>query len=82
MLVGDFNLIRDPHDRSRPCGDIHNMMNFSSAIQALDLKEIPLKGRSFTWSNMQNEPLLEKLDWIFTTPEWTSDFPNHGASIG
>jgi hypothetical protein len=62
MLVGDFNLIKDPQDRSRPGGDTTNMMNFISAIQALDLEEIPLKGRSFTWSNMQNEPLLEKQD--------------------
>jgi hypothetical protein len=25
---------------------------------------------------MQNEPLLEQLDWFFTTTEWTSTFPN------
>jgi hypothetical protein len=50
------------------------MMNFSSAIQALVLEEIPLKGRNFTWSNMQDDPLLEKLDWIFTSANWTSDF--------
>jgi hypothetical protein len=52
------------------------MMLFSSAIQALDLEEIPLKGRSYTWSNMQNNPLLEKLEWIFTSADWTTDFPN------
>jgi hypothetical protein len=50
------------------------MMNFSSAIQALVLEEIPLKGRNFTWSNMQDDPLLEKHDWIFTSADWTSDF--------
>jgi hypothetical protein len=25
----------------------------------LGLIELPLKGRAFTWSNMQNDPLLE-----------------------
>jgi hypothetical protein len=38
--------------------------------------EIPLKKRAYTWSNMQDNPLLEKLDWIFTSANWTSLFPN------
>ena len=25
---------------------------------------------------MQNDPLLEQLDWFFTTPSWTYKFPN------
>jgi endonuclease/exonuclease/phosphatase family metal-dependent hydrolase len=25
---------------------------------------------------MQDDPLLEKIDWIFSSAEWTSDFPN------
>jgi len=25
---------------------------------------------------MQEEPLLEQLDWFFTSVNWTSDFPN------
>lgn len=45
-----------------------------------DLEEIPLKGRAYTWSNMQLNPLLEKLDWIFTNAEWTSTFPNSMAT--
>jgi hypothetical protein len=51
-------------------------MSFNTVIQTHDLEEIPLKGRSFTGSNMQDAPLLEKIDWIFTSPEWTTKFPN------
>ena len=76
MLVGDFNLIRSPDDRNREGGDAHNMMLFNNVIQSHDLMEVPLKGRTFTWSNMQDPPLLEKLDWIFTCPSWTTTFPN------
>jgi hypothetical protein len=76
MILGDFNLIRAPEDRNRPGGDSNNMMAFNSVIQAHDLEEIPLKGRNYTWSNMQDAPLLEKLDWIFTSPDWTTEFPN------
>jgi hypothetical protein len=50
-------------------------------IQLHDLEEIPLKGRrSYTWSNLQDTPLLEKLDWVFTSAEWTSTFSNILAS--
>jgi hypothetical protein len=76
MLVGYFNLIREPKNRSRPRGDNNNMLYFNTVIQAHDLEEIPLKGRAYTWSNMQEVPLLERLDWVFTSAEWTSEFPN------
>jgi len=46
------------------------------AIGHLGLIELPLKGRAFTWSNMQQSPLLEQLDWFFTTVNWTTTFPN------
>ena len=29
---------------------------------------------------MQNNPLLEKLDWIFTSHEWSNHFPDTLAS--
>jgi hypothetical protein len=35
-----------------------------------------LKRRKFTWSNKQNTPLLEQLDWFFTSANWISDYPN------
>ena len=76
MILGDFNLIRSPENRNRDGGDINNMILFNSIIQHLDLEEIPLKGRAYTWSNMQDNPLLEKLDWIFTSTNWTTQLPN------
>jgi hypothetical protein len=66
-IYGGFNLIRSPENRNRGGGDNNNMLLFNSIIQHLDLEEIPLKGRAFSWSNMQLDPLLEKLDWIFTS---------------
>jgi hypothetical protein len=63
MLVSDFNMIWSNADKNRPGGNTNTMMLFNSIIQAHDLEEIPLKGRAFTWSNMQNNPLLEGLDF-------------------
>lgn len=76
IIVGDFNYIRYPHNGNRGSGDINNMLHFNDAIHSLALVEIPSKDRSFTWSNMQTAPLLEKLDWIFTSEHWTITFPN------
>jgi hypothetical protein len=42
----------------------------------MGLVELPLKGRAYTWSNMQSDPLLEQLDWFFTSPNWTVEYPN------
>jgi hypothetical protein len=42
----------------------------------LGLIELPLKGKRFTWSNMQQDPLLERLDWFFTSASWTNSFPS------
>lgn len=80
MILGDFNMISSNADRNRPGGNNNTMMLFNSLIQTHDLEKIPLKGRQFTWSNMQASPLLEKLDWIFTSPRWTTAFPNTMAT--
>jgi hypothetical protein len=37
--------------------------------------ELPIKGRSYTWNNMQDSPLLEQVDWFFTSVAWTNQYP-------
>jgi exonuclease III len=76
LVLGDFNFIRKPTDRNKPGGDVNDMLLFNEAISNLGLVELPLKGRKFTWSNMQKEPLLERLDWFFTSSSWTLSFPS------
>lgn len=76
MLMGDFNYIRYPSNRNGSGGNFSDMLNFNEAINSLALIESPLKGRIFTWSNMQDAPLLEKLAWVFTSEAWTNHYPN------
>jgi hypothetical protein len=71
LVVGDFNLIRKLEDRNRPGGNPVEMHMFNEAINSLGLTEIPLHGRHFTWTNKQQPPLLERLDWFFTSVAWT-----------
>ena len=55
---------------------MHDMFVFNDFIRQQMLTEIPIKGRSYTWSNMQQNPLLEQLNWVFTSLNWTASFPN------
>ena len=52
------------------------MFLFSEAISKKAPVEIPLKGRIFTWSNVQDAPSLEKLDWSFSSEAWTLTYPS------
>ena len=76
IFLGDFNFYRSLNNRNRPGGNLADTFIFNDAIGHLGLVELPLKGRAFTWSNMQSDPLLEQLDWFFTSTNWTIDFPN------
>ena len=62
LLLGDFNFIRSEENRNRPGGNLNDMFIFNEIIGHLGLLELPLKGRKYTWSNMQSQPLLEQLD--------------------
>lgn len=76
IVVGDFNLIRRPEDRNKEGADVNEMFLFNEAINRLDLIELPLHGSRFTWTNKQFEPLLERLDWFFTSNSWTLKYLN------
>jgi len=65
LLVGDFNLYRSVEDRNRPGGYVGEMQMFNNLISDLELLDITFSGRTCTWSNMQLDALLIKLDWVF-----------------
>lgn len=76
IIMGDFNFYRSATNRNRPGGNTNGMMLFNNIINHLGITELPIKGRSYTWSNMQDQPLMQQLDWFFTSPSWTLVYPN------
>lgn len=76
IFLGDFNFYRSLEDRNKPGGNLNDTLIFNDAIGHLGLVELPLKGRAYTWSNMQQNPLLEQLDWFFTSVNWITNYPN------
>jgi hypothetical protein len=76
LLLGDFNFYRFSESRNLPGANLSDIATFNEIISYLGLIELPIKGRGFTWSNMQNDPLLVQLDWFFTSSAWTLKYPN------
>ena len=76
LVLGDFNFIRSTENRNLPGGDVNDIFIFNGIIGHLGLLELPIKGRSYTCSNMQDNPLLQQLDWFFTSANWISCYPS------
>ena len=56
IILGDFNLYRYPKNRNRDGADINDMFLFNSTISHMGISDIPLQGKKYAWSNMQNPP--------------------------
>lgn len=76
MINGDFNMIYQAADKSN--GRLHHrqMGRFRRLLSDLELKELHLHGRLFTWSNERSEPTLERIDRIFVSLDWEDLYPN------
>jgi endonuclease/exonuclease/phosphatase family metal-dependent hydrolase len=80
LVIGDFNLIRKLEDRNKPRGNMREMLDFNAAINRQGLEELRLNGARFTWTNKQQSPLLERLDWFFALTTWMTSFPGSMVS--
>jgi len=76
MVAGDFNQIYKSEDKNNSNINRSLLGHFRGLIGSLDLKEIHLNGRRFTWSNQRIVPTLVKLDHVFCTACWEEAFPD------
>jgi len=76
IVIGDFNLTRDPADKNNDNFNFAEANNFNDLINALCLIEIPLADRAYTWSNNRADTTLVRLDRCFVNVEWDAIFPN------
>src|SRR3954469_12772435 len=75
LIGGDFNLLRFPHEKSQGRFDEHWPFLFNDVIDSLDLREVTMLGRQFTWANSLPEPTYEKLDRVLMDTDWEEKFP-------
>jgi exonuclease III len=78
LAGGDFNLIYRAEDKNNSNLNRAMMGRFWRFIDDCKLKEIPLIGRKFTWSNERDNPTLVRLDRAFCCSEWEDLFPEAG----
>ena len=51
LVGGDFNIIRRKEDKNNDNFDPRWPFMFNAIIESLDLREIALSGRQFTWAS-------------------------------
>jgi len=66
ILAGYFNM----EDKNNENINRAMMGRFRHFVNDLELKEIPLLGRRYTWSNDRDSPMLVKLDQVLCTNDW------------
>jgi exonuclease III len=76
MIGGDFNLIYQADDKNNDNLNRAMMGRFRRLLNDLQLKELPLLRRKYTWSNERANPTLVRLDWVFCTADWDDGFPD------
>jgi exonuclease III len=76
MVAGDFNLIYKDEDKNNSNLNRAMMGRFRKLINDLALKELPLHGHKYTWSNQQESPTLVRLDRVSCSIDWEDIFPN------
>lgn len=75
MVVGDFNLLVNHDDKSNDRVNRRMLSRFRSNLNILELKELYLNGRRYTWSNERTRVTLEKIYHVFGTPSWEELYP-------
>jgi endonuclease/exonuclease/phosphatase family metal-dependent hydrolase len=75
MVGGDFNIIRRKEEKNNDNFYARWPFIFNAIIESLDLREIVLSGRQFTWANRRATPTYEKLDRVLVRVEVELKFP-------
>lgn len=76
LLCGDFNMIYNASDKNNAMLHRRMMGRFRKFLNDLELRELHLHGRLYTWSNERAHPTLERIDRVFTSLDWNDRFPN------
>lgn len=74
-MLGDFNLIRFIWEKKGSKNSKGTSKEFNEFITSLQLVDVRLNHKSFTWTNNQNNPMLVRIDRWLVSLEWMSAFP-------
>jgi hypothetical protein len=75
LVGGDYKILRNLLEKNNDHYHARWSFLFNAVIDGLNLKEIQLSGRKYTWANNLANPTFEKLDRILVTMEWEEKYP-------
>lgn len=75
IIVGDFNLLLHASDKNNVNINQRNLGRFRRFVVDLQLKDIFLHGRRYTWSNERSTPTTERLDRVLVAVDWELNYP-------
>lgn len=89
VLCGDFNVTLSMDERSGRSGSLRDIESFRDLVYHLNLIDLPLQGRQFTWSNHRDNPILARQDRFLISligtqnspPLSNAPFPHHALII-
>ena len=73
-IIGDFNLILQNSDKNNSRINRRTMQRFRQTVAALQLLDIHLHGRRYTWSNEREQPTMVRLDRALASLDWEERF--------
>lgn len=73
LIIRDFNMILNASDKSNTILNRRLMGAFRDTVRDLELKELNLRGRKFTWTNDRTQT---RIDRAFCTTAWDIMLPN------
>jgi hypothetical protein len=75
LLLGDFNLLVKESDKSSRNVNMRLIASFRVVLNFLEMAEIRLHGRRFTWTSTCAAQTKSKIDHCFASVEWRLLFP-------
>jgi hypothetical protein len=75
LMGGDFNILRHTHEKHKESFEGRWPFLFNYVIDGLNIRELQMSSRRFTWANSLPNPMYEKLDRILISTEWELNNP-------
>jgi hypothetical protein len=75
IIGGDFNIIRNPGEKNNESYNDRWPFLFNVVIGTLNLRELEMSGRKFTWANRLQNQTFEKLDRVLVCTDFESKYP-------
>jgi mannosylglycoprotein endo-beta-mannosidase len=76
ILLGDFNLILRASEKNNENINRPMMNRFRHFVGNLELKELYMHGRLFTWSSERENPTLSRIDRALVSVDWDLNNPD------